>query len=177
MKKTSLMNSLLRLNILMMLLLSACYTVKPLNEKISLDVANLIPKEQALPLVIETLKVTPAIPSSRGFDWGWVIKGYWGDGKNEDITNKGLKLFTRNTKAPFAIMLQGEEWAFEEFYNYENVYISCATVNDEPLISIHSSPEGAKLNYVRIFYFKQVDEVLKTCSALIALGAELDDVL
>ena len=70
-----------------------------------------------------------------------------------------------------------EKWYLEKFYNYENIYITCATLNDDPVISIHSSPEGARLNYVRIFYFKQVDEVLKTCSALIALGAELDDVL
>ena len=64
---------------------------KSLNEKIPVDSASLLPREQALSLVVETLKVTPAIPSPIAFDWGWVIKGFLGYGKNEDVTNKGKR--------------------------------------------------------------------------------------
>ena len=76
----------------MVVFTSSCATVKKsLNEKISADSASLLPREQALSLVVETLKVTPAIPSPIAFDWGWVIKGFLRDGKNEDVTNKGKR--------------------------------------------------------------------------------------
>ena len=68
-----------------------CHGRKITKRKIPVD-------RQALSLVVETLKVTPAIPSNKPFDWGWIIKGFWGDGENEDVTNKGLKLFGGNPR-------------------------------------------------------------------------------
>ena len=161
---------------------SSCTTIKPLNEKISIDAANPMPREEALSLIVENFKVTPAIPSSKGLAWGWVFKGFWGDGKNEDVANKGLKLFKRNIKkesAGIPGLASGETWYFEKFYNYEQVYVNCVTMDDSPVISLHSHPGKTRFGgYVRYFYFKKekLDTVLKICNALTSIGAELIDV-